>query len=85
MSNLNMLGVNNGFPTGMTAEQLKPLAVVEVYIDGKRQNCLIIFVEKVARTFRGERWFVAILQNGNQIRCSQLNIVRLVNHSLTLE
>lgn len=81
---INMLGVNNGFPTGMTAEMLKPMAVVEVYIDKKQQNALVLYVEKVRKDFKGERYFMAVLQDGTQFRCSQLNIVRLINHSLTL-
>lgn len=81
---INMLGVNNGFPTGMTAEMLKPMAVVEVYIDKKQQNALVLYVEKFRKDFKGERYFMAVLQDGTQFRCNQLNIVRLVNHSLTL-
>ncbi len=82
--NINMLGVNGGFPASMKAEMLKPMAVVEVYVDNKQQNALVLYVEKVRKDFKGERYFMAILQDGTQFRCSQLNIVRLVNHSLTI-
>lgn len=81
---INLLGVNNGFPTGMKAEQLKPMAVVEIYIDNKQQNALVFYVEKVRKDFKGTRFFMALLQDGTQVRVSQLQIVRLVNHSLTL-
>jgi uncharacterized protein YcgL (UPF0745 family) len=79
----NILSVNNGFPFNMTVEQLKPNAVVEIHINGRQQNCLIISVEKVKQGFKGERFFMAMTQQGDQFRASQLSIIRLVNHSLT--
>lgn len=80
---INTLTVNHGFPSNMTESNLRPTAVVEIYVDSKVQNCIVVSLEKVAKGWKGERHFMALSQDGKFFRTNQLMIVRLINHSLT--
>jgi hypothetical protein len=81
---INVLNVNKGFPANMKPEDLKPLTVISVFLDGKQQNALVLIVEKVAQSHKGQRYFTGITQDGNCFRSDQLNIIKLVKPNLEL-
>lgn len=81
---INVLNVNKGFPANMKPDDLKPLAVIRMFLDGKEQNALVVIVEKVAQSHKGPRYFTGITQDGNCFRSDQTNIIRLVKPNLEL-
>jgi hypothetical protein len=76
----NDLSLNQGFPEGMVRKNLVPGAVVETcWSDGPLTKGIVTEVDSHAHNYKGERGFKMLDSCGSILRCTQTQIVQMLD------